>query len=43
MKISKLKISKLRKAYIMADIKLFRAGAKVEELKLSAVDLEKKL
>lgn len=27
----------------MADIKLFRVGAKVEELKSSAVDLEKKL
>ena len=27
----------------MADIELFRVGAKVEELKSSAVDLEKKL
>ena len=30
-------------ATIMADIKLFRVGAKVKELKSSAVDLEKKL
>lgn len=34
---------KLRKEHIMADIKLFRVGAKVEALKSSAVDLEKKL
>lgn len=38
-----MKISKLKKVYIMADIKLFRVGAKVEELKSLAVDLEKKL
>lgn len=32
-----------KKAINMADIKLFKVGQKVEELKSSAVELEKKL